>query len=82
MEVVLAILRAPIHLIVRPLVRHDLEIWRTRHDSNVWPLPSEGNGRSNQPRVSAERVLNGGRAKLSVERNVQQYVQHENRPKA
>jgi hypothetical protein len=28
----------------------------------------------------AERRLSGRRAKLSVERNVQQYVQHENRP--
>ena len=32
--------------------------------------------------IVAERVLSGRRAKLSVERNVQQYVQHENRPKA
>ena len=32
--------------------------------------------------IVAERVLSGRRAKLSVGRNVQQYVQHENRPKA
>jgi len=32
--------------------------------------------------IVAERVLSGRRAKSSVERNVQQYVQHENRPKA
>ena len=32
--------------------------------------------------IVAKRVLSGRRAKLSVERNVQQYVQHENRPKA
>ena len=31
--------------------------------------------------IVAERVLSGRRAKSSVERNVQQYVQHENRPK-
>lgn len=30
----------------RPLVRHDLGIWRTRHDSNVWPSPSEGDALS------------------------------------
>ena len=34
MEVVLAILRAPIHSIVRPLVRHDLEIWRATADED------------------------------------------------
>ena len=32
--------------------------------------------------IVAERVLSGRRAKLSVERNVQQYVQNENRRKA
>ena len=37
---------------------------------------------ASSPRISivAERRLSGRRAKLSVERNVQQYVQHENRP--
>ena len=32
--------------------------------------------------IVAERVLSGRRAKLSVERNVQQCVQHKNRQKA
>src|ERR1700730_12917481 len=32
--------------------------------------------------IVAERVLSGRRAKLSVERNVQQCVQHENKQKA
>ena len=38
---------------------------------------------ASSPRISivAERRLSGRRAKLSVERNVQQYVQHENRTK-
>ena len=38
---------------------------------------------TNPSRISivAERVLSGRRAKSSVERNVQQYVQHENKAK-
>jgi hypothetical protein len=35
----------------RPPVRHYLEIWRTRHDSNVWPSPSEGDALSAELRV-------------------------------
>jgi site-specific DNA recombinase len=30
----------------RPNVRSFARKWRTRHDSNVWPLPSEGSARS------------------------------------